>query len=298
MPWIVRWPRIDLDRIDDERFASAVDRFQLQMKALQPDHETATAFQFASSFVEIAKNHWDASQHEAAWTAYKGAERCLVELLDEDGLLLEQQQVLLESREKLSGWRKATVEQLLASSSDEPTPMNDLSRRAFVRRLQFARRVLDEQTDNTYLRTHVLRGHLRRAGVVLVVVMLLMWAAIAMAQATGWTPDRVQDPFTDPWQFAVLAGLGAFGAAVSGVVRFMTADTEWRIPQLKAERVLIWLRPVVGAAAALVVIGVLESGLGGLQLDAQAVLAIAVVSGFTETLVSRAVTQASTAIAK
>lgn len=289
--------RNDLHRIDDERFHSALDRFQTE-RYRHPDVKGSSSLQHADRQITIAREHWTNGEREAAWTAVKGADRELVVLLDDVDLEIEQQRVLAEARDKLTGWRRSIVEQLLTTPSSGATQIEKRPHDELIRRVRTARRVLDDHMDNVYLRMQLLRGHLRRAGAMLLITLLVTGLILGLALEAEWRPNSAQDPFADLRSFVVVAALGAFGAAVSGAVRFMARDAEWKIPQLKAERVLIWLRPIVGAAAAIVVVGLLASGLGGLRMNADAALAIALISGFSEALVSRAVTQASASITR
>lgn len=289
---VAGWFRRDLHELDAEGFEAALDRFDAEVRRLERTHPSSPIIEDARAMRSTAKCHWDADEHTAAWVTYKHADRQLLHLRGVDDLELERQRVCREAQEKLSGWRRAAVTNALTTGDDAP------QRDDLLRRVAVARRVLDDHYDNMYLRLDLLRGHLRRGGAVLIVVLLVTAAILALAHGAAWSPGGRQDPFADPWSFVVLATLGAFGAAISGVVRFMRADVDWKVPQLKAERALIWVRPFVGAAAAIVVVGVLASGLAGVRLAAGSALAIALISGFSETLVSRAVAQAANAIAR
>jgi hypothetical protein len=240
---------------------------------------------------------WSEGSHDAAWSALKTADRESVDRLDAPSLAFERKRVLKEAQDKLSGWRLATIEECLETHPGCQEDGGDPE--VLAAKVKAARRIVDDHLDNVHLRERLLKAHLQRAGAVLVVVLVLLGIVVSVLEPTAEVTGEAEglDPFSDLRDLLLIAALGAFGAAVSGVVRFVARDVSLGIPRLKAERTLIWLRPFVGAAAGIVVVAVLLSGLAGLQVTNDAsVLAYALVSGFSEALVSRTVAKVSASI--
>lgn len=277
-----------LDRFDTERFQTELDRLWATWSSSgQPPASI-------DQVVQVAMARWSEGRHDAAWSALKAVDRELVDRLDAPSLAFERSRVLKEAQDKLGGWRLATIEECLKEDlgcDEGGTP------ESLASNVKAARRVLDGHLDNVHLRERLLKGHVQGAGVVLLLVLLGLVVVLGVLAWTEWAVDGL-DPFSNLADFCLVAALGAFGAAVSGVVRFVARDVSLGIPRLKAERTLIWLRPLVGAAAAVVVVAVLLSGLAGLEVTNDASLLVyALVSGFSEALVSRTVAKVTASIA-
>lgn len=276
-----------LDRFDTERFQTELDRLWATWSSSGRPPASI------DRIVQVAMERWSEGRHDAAWSALKVVDRESVDGLDAASLAFERSRVLKEAQDKLSGWRLATIEECLAQRGCDEEGGDPESVATDVKA---ARRIVDDHLDNVHLRERLLKGHLQRAGLVLMIVLVLLGIVLGVLSRTQWAVDGL-DPFTDMGDFFLIAALGAFGAAVSGVVRFVARDVSLGIPRLKAERTLIWLRPFVGAAAAIVVVAVLLSGLVGLEVTNDAsILVYALVSGFSEALVSRTVAKVSASI--
>jgi hypothetical protein len=185
-----------------------------------------------------------------------------------------------------------------AAMSEVPRRDQDEELAELRTRIKAARQVLDVHQDNTYLKLRLLSRHLLWAGVLLLVTLAVAVGTVAIVLGLGWSPSGDEELFADARSVLVVVLLGAVGGATSGLITVLNPGTQLRIPDVKAQRYLVLLRPLVGAAAALIVVAILQSGLGGVQADARAALAVAFIAGFSERLVSRAVAAASSAIAK
>ena len=324
-----RWWR-DLDVYDAERLQGAMDEYAVDMEA-RAKTTPGTWMQIAAKHLQQAEHH--KSDVDRAWPALKAAQRELVDTFAETELLIEADRLAREAADKLHGWRLNTVVDALAfpaaserlrkglgsksidnssasvgrspfgsnegtaaSAQSTRTPMQDFELADLRDRVKAARRILDEGQDNVYRKLRLLRGHLIRAGWVLGAVLLLVLIALIFVLWRGWSPSNEDVLLADSKSFIMVMALGALGAALSGVLTLLRPDSRQRIPDVKAQRHLVWLRPVIGAGAAVIVVAIFRSGLGGLSLDPEAALVAALIAGSSERLVSRAVASASAAI--
>lgn len=326
----------DLRAFDRERLDAAIAEFAVELETREaPGSEGWMAA--ANEHLRSARSCRDEGRIDGAWTLLKAAQRETISSFSETELLVEADRIRCEAAAKLTGWRACAVEDVLSGaghrrgdgsvlrarvmdvldehSSGPADGRNALEARVravltgeprrekaveldeWRVRVKEARRIVDVHSDNVYRRLHLLRGHLRRAGIVLVLVLLASWVAVAVAPRWGWSPTA-GDVLADGPSFLLVMLLGALGASLSGVLTLLATDRHQRIPDVRAQRLLVWFRPVVGAAAAVIVVSVLLSGLAGVRVDPEAAAAVAFVAGFSEMLVSRAVAAASAAIVK
>jgi hypothetical protein len=327
----------DLEAFSSQRLGAALEEFRVEKTRREQDSPGPWA-RSADEHAQNAQRALDRDRFEAGWSALKAAQRELIESYDETEALVEADRILREARDKLDGWRREAIEDALSSAwkrlgdaarlrervtmslealgdADDATAadlrdrvraaMSEVPRRdqdeelAELRtRIKAARQVLDVHQDNTYLKLRLLSRHLLWAGVLLLVTLAVAVGTVAIVLGLGWSPSGDEELFADARSVLVVVLLGAVGGATSGLITVLNPGTQLRIPDVKAQRYLVLLRPLVGAAAALIVVAILQSGLGGVQADARAALAVAFIAGFSERLVSRAVAAASSAIAK
>jgi len=130
----------------------------------------------------------------------------------------------------------------------------------------------------------------------LVLIAVLVITAVALF-AVGYPASN--GPFIADWRAVVVVMvLGALGAAVSGVLTPLAQDRSERIPDAAAQRALVWVRPFIGAGAAVIVVAILHSGIGGVSITPEASGVVALAAGFSERLVGQSVAMASSAIAR
>ena len=111
-------------------------------------------------------------------------------------------------------------------------------------------------------------------------------------------------------QFLLVISLGALGASLSGLLTVSRTDSAQRVPDIRAQRHFVWLRPAIGAAASIVSIGTLaalglipEVGPPGEGSDTASAVQfslymVAFVAGFSEQFVTRTLASASGGLAK
>jgi hypothetical protein len=281
------WRRLSGRSFERERLAQAIAEFETKTSADARAEQEPWA-EIVAQYLDQAKAHFGRDEFDPAWSALKAAQRAAIPGLSEPALALEAQRVTRETSEKLSGWRKDAVQGIFETS----LPETDL-----VTRVSHAREILDEHQDNVYRRLRLLARHLAGAALLLVAALTLLMVAATL----GWAAILGgEDSVMADWRkLATVLVLGAAGAVLSGVVGMTTTELDRRIPQLRAQPLLLALRPLVGAGSAVLVVVILQSGLGGtVQLSETAVLAVAAIAGFSERIATHAIENSSKAITR
>ena len=215
-----------------------------------------------------------------AWTALKAASRELLWAYDDAELAQEAARVRAEASDKLRGWRRTCIIEAIDDAAPQPS----------LRTVLECRRVLDDGLDNSYLKSAMLRERLAVSSVSLFVGLVLVFAF------AGVVGDPEPNLLANVPSALLVGSLGAVGATLSALFSLRDQELVARIPDLQQSWLLIPLRPLIGAASALVMVLILQSGVAGLQLDSRAALAAAVGAGFSERWATRAVTTASEAM--
>lgn len=165
-------------------------------------------------------------------------------------------------------------------------------------RVRKAKEILDEDADNVYRKYRFLQKAVFRSFMLISGVLGVLGLFVALE----WIPEAVvaEDSPLASWRLLlVVMGLGALGSFMSAAIELRDSDRTLRIPDLRVNNTLMWLRPVVGAAGAIIVIVVLQSGLDGtITVGSTGLLPLAIAAGFTERLATRAVTSAEKAVGR
>jgi hypothetical protein len=201
------------------------------------------------------------------WTSLGSANRLM--LLDPDNQHTPQMVAIeleCETRKKLTGWRADAILALISVKENIPRM-----------RVAHALAIRDSQFETDYFKIVLRRRHLQ---LLFVALFLVLVSTIVVFHIL------CKPPFIDiKVIFAVLL-FGAMGAMLSVARGLMKTDLSARIPLQKIGSFMIWMRPLIGAAAALISFVLLNAKLvrlSGLEPeDLTAVLAIATLSGFSE----------------
>ena len=314
--------RIGIDPAELERIAAAFEEFGVDFKA-RAATSSERWVQSAKELHAAAERHKAEGEIDPAWTLLKAAQRELLNDYTDAELQIERRRCELEASHKLRGWRKEVVSWLLAPqrggadasrdddhspsvASADPASQQDLadvpldqgeSTNDDLRmRVIAARVIFDEYQDNEYRKLRLLQGHLLRAGALLAFALLLSIGVLIWVLNVGWSPDESDWVLADWRSLLVVASLGALGSTVSHVLQLLRPDSRARIPDVRAQRMTIWLGPIVGAAAALIVVAIARSGIGGITLDPGPSLVLAFVAGFSERLLRGSVAAAAKAV--
>jgi hypothetical protein len=219
-----------------------------------------------------AVDQWDL---ERGWKCFHAAQR--MELLFLESAELDAAAAAIgKEAEKLTGWRKKAVEEILENRT--LLAAGGVFRAALIR---------DEHFNNEAYKDGLRRGSALRLAVLLIVV---LGALLALAYFKFFTDIAPVSPDV----LLCVATVGLLGAIVSAITDTPKADSPARIPEMASSFRVTILRLMMGPASAIVLFFVIRSDLSRsiVQLekgDGYAVLVIAFVAGFTERLVLRVV---------
>jgi len=230
---------------------------------------------------------------DAGWGLLREAERLLVFGADEQELIQRAIALRTEAKEKLKGWRRQAVEDLFSNEqvkavlSDRRCCPEAASRKVIERAVFEGLWVLHGHYNNTYYRLRMARRQLLFLLLFLgaLLAVFFWWLGLPRASA-GTSPDTGLIPFV-----ALFGGLGAVLSAVFQISR--SADK--KIPESILHGLITAGRPLVGAASALFLYMVLQSGLVNLidpsKIGEASHLTLAFVAGFSERLILQTVGQ-------
>ena len=347
-----KWLRLVLAGVsvtEVQRFDAALDAATTALER-RPRADDDSWRETAQNDIENAEKRRAAYQLEAAWSALNSSRREMTRSFNSSELVAEARIIRNEAADKLTGWRRNSVADLLPAElldgvglvsggltvertvrlrntptrNAAPSPASQLEDMRFENadgddaeagaqrsdairslvedlrtRLIDAKWVLDTHSDNLYHKYRILR----RAVISTTLAYLAFLAALVAIVGLEWVPSALltdspeQSPLGSWRLMLVVMTLGIVGAFFSSATELRNRDDKLRIPDLRVRYTLMAMRPVVGAAGAVVVIVVLQSALGdAVTLQPTAIFGVAIAAGFTERLVTKTVSSAANAI--
>lgn len=201
------------------------------------------------------------------------AYRFLIHGLPETELEARADALRYEALEKLSGWRRSAVENLLGTEKN-PEEID-------AARLSLAQLVIDVHFQNVYFKLEVVAHFVPWLSVALGMLALgtmLYSGFLATEDATSFLGD--------PEQTTLVLFLGAMGAVLSNTTTLLGATG--RIPQVISGLTNFSVRPLFGAVSAVAVAVILQSGYLPIdQPTTNQLYAVALLSGFSDQLLTR-----------
>jgi hypothetical protein len=233
----------------------------------------------ADQQIKLAGEYLTARNLQQGWTSLQSANRAIL-LNNKDKSRLRLTAIeLRREMAKLSGWRARAIEDLICDDKGEVREnIEDL-------RVFCALAIRDDQFQTDYFRISLRRRHLK----------FLFWLLVAgiTASLVLASLGRLPEPFNNVKVMAGVVIFGAFGAALSVARGLLKADLSAKIPSQQIGAVVVWMRPAIGAAAALISWVLLSVGairLFNLESDNPTlVFTVAIVSGFSERFIVGAI---------
>jgi hypothetical protein len=235
--------------------------------------------------LEKAKEAAERRDFERGWRCLKAADRFMLYGLaqvDPTALEIRAKAIANEAADDgkgLSKWRQKSIQGLLEDKcGDLVVPVKaDL--------LVEAKRILDEHQDNVYQRLSILKSRLQWLfwiGMVFLAVWLILSPPVPRILSADDALASIADNSLVFWVVIMLAGV--LGSLISSFTSAIGVDIKRsNIPADLATHIITQARLVVGALSALAVTLVLSAGILSFQeLSYAFVVAIAVVSGFTD----------------
>ena len=217
---------------------------------------------------------------QQGWSSLNSANRLiLLDKGDPQALQLAAVELVRETKKKLSGWRGEAISDLICDEKGKVLP--NIGQEPM--RVIHAQAIRDNQFETDYFKIILRRWHLQQ-------LFLLLAACILATLAVCYF---LPPPFNDVKLIVAVLLFGAMGAALSVARGLIKADLSAKIPTQKIGSFVIWMRPAIGATAALVSFVLLNSKairiLNWDPTDPTVILTIATVSGFSERFIVGAI---------
>lgn len=286
-PWWHRPCRILMPGLDRQlvRLDAEVEALGIrlaQAAAATGDDAAARALQRAREFQRLARRAAGRCDVEGGWRAVHDAEEHLLETLAPHERLWEAAHIRQRCK-NFSAGKRALVERLLAEKELRRAPLAE--QRARVRK---AAEIRYNHWENEYQQTGV-----RAARVAMLALALAAGLALVVLLTFAGSIDPFQGKVKRP--HGVVAGVVAFGmigGATSSVLAAVAGER--RLPEQARDGPWHLARPLFGAAAGLVVVVAIASGLLGIAVvSPNAYFAWAAAGGFSEILLVGAMTRIS-----
>jgi 8-oxo-dGTP diphosphatase len=217
---------------------------------------------------------------DGAWKCFHTAQQLELLYLDTDQLNVAAMAIRAEA-DKLYGWRKAAVDQLLTVKEGENHKPERVLQAAVIR---------DQHYDNEVYKDGLRRNNNLRFAVVL----LLVLAALLGLSWLGYLSSASQS--NEAAMLLSVAIFGLLGSTISATTAMSKPPTTSRIPEMVSSIHVTALRLLVGPASAILLYFVAQTDLykhlfkfGPTPDDHYAILVIAFAAGFSERLVLRVV---------
>ncbi|MBI4307046.1 MAG: NUDIX hydrolase [Chloroflexi bacterium] len=229
---------------------------------------------------------------DEAWRYLNAAKRLEVFGMSAEELAIEHVRVRSETGKKLRSWRLEAAELVLNPSSDSRSSAGQ-NAPPTASSIYAAREILDEHYANVYFKLRLLGQRLA----VLPAFMLLALLALFLSVYYGATGSEPGTVLGDWKRLVSVMALGSAGAVLSAIITAVRGAG--RIPELFSQKWFELIRPLVGAASAVVVLVVLEAGVTSfLSVQGAVGYPLAVLAGFSERLVTKAMESMETAAEK
>ena len=180
-----------------------------------------------------------------------------------------------EAAAKIDGWRGKAIADLLCDANGDLITVSEND----AMRVIDAIALRDDDSQNTWYKIMLRRRHLRS-------LFALLCVTIGVTVVLAWRPGLGEYLGTLRQVVAVIL-FGALGAALSVAQSLITLDISAKIPAQQIGAFVVWMRPAIGAAAALVVLALLRANehlhvLGGFALNPAIIGVFALLAGYSE----------------
>lgn len=242
-----------------ERLESAVTDARKRLECLGENGKDPARIKICRDLIEKAeqaartRQGWFARPREyLAWDCLAQFDRHIVFLLGPAERAALWESLKAEAEKKLDGHRKEAVKELSKKGSAALDPgAKDAAPPAEV--VSEVMRLLQTTSQNTYHKIDQLRRQIDYAGILLMVLVVALLAGTVVRIRMGWSGDV---------DGALLLGtlMGLIGGVLSLAFSVTRSDVSAKIPAMRSSFEVARIRPFIGAAIALPVILIFESG--------------------------------------
>jgi hypothetical protein len=223
-----------------------------------------------------------ARKAEPGWAALSAAQREILSDPNDIDRLLYAAIVLRQELDKVGGWRAKAIADLVCD--DKGHLQSSLKQEP--RRVIEAIALRDDSFNTTYFKILLRRRSLTQLFLLLLVVITVT----IVLSASGALPE----PLADTSMLIAVVLFGALGASVSVAQGLLTLDLSSKIPAQQLGSFVVWMRPTIGAAAALLAFVLLHANTT-LKIfvwdttNTVLILVLAFVAGFSERFIVGAI---------
>lgn len=216
---------------------------------------------------------------DTAWTAFNAAQRLVLGRAGDDEIIARTSALRVEVETQLTGWRQEAARAVLGPDDPNSVPTTH----AVVQ----TQRLIDEYNDHRYRQMATHGRSLRFIGL-LVSGLLIAFGIVVGFEWISFPTDDGPSIFASLGSYLAVVVLGAMGALLSVFMSRIGGPDANPHTDL-SNRVAGYVRPVLGALSAIVVVLVLESGVQNIiSLGDNGIFVAALLAGFSERLIDRA----------
>jgi len=277
-----------------DRLASAITEAWIDLdrqiqKATDADRSQLTApwVRAAYRLLLDADRHLAALNLQSGWSSLEAALRVILLNAHEVGRTERAAVALRHEADKIGGWRAKAIKELICTDDGKVRP--DLNTAEGRSRVADALAIRDDFFNTTYFKITLLRRHLFQ-------LFLLIWFAVLACLVLS-DCATMPPPLNDPKLLSAVVLFGILGAVVSLARSLMSTDVSAKIPAQQIGAFLVWMRPGIGAAMALISLVLLEANAALKLLDLSSfdprnravVMFVAFAAGFSERFIVGAI---------
>jgi len=309
-----------------DRLAGAINETKTDLKRQIDGGPGSDWKATAEEFLQQAEDYLDGWNLQQGWVALAAAQRAILLNPNDPDRVLRAGHVLRRETEKevekVTGWRAKAIKDLLCglpehcyedgkdggkkdgieskiTKDDNNTANSAAAKQSKEHALtpEMCKRVIDaialrdDQANTTYFKILLRRRSL-------VQLSLILWVGIIVCAGLS-AFHALPAPFNAARQVAAVIVFGVLGATLSVGHSLMTANISAKIPSQQIGSVVVWMRPGIGAAAALIAFAFIHANetLGIFKetwgKDFKVIIAIAVAAGFSERFIVGAIDRIS-----
>jgi len=257
------------------RVQVAIEQLEIEM-SYQRDCKRmkSVVLDITDKLIACARQDLDEGELNNSWKHIQDATRLLLDGYKPEKLKQEAIALRKES-EKMKVWRKEAMQALLADGKATDTDEG-------LEAVRKAMEIRDQSFCNQYYKNAVRGESLRKVfGIIVVILMGVLILAYYQMLIV------LKDEMHVSGLLSVML-MGALGASFSVAMSLTHQDTSASIPEQRLGSFITWMRPMVGAAAALAVYIFMAAEIMGFTVKGNfsvTVLAFAFIAGFSERFV-------------
>ncbi len=233
-----------------ERLIAAYDIVDVDVKRREDALASGTPkppwLQAARLHLTKANAHVKERKYQVAWQEVKAADRTLLEDPADGGAAVSRAATLLREAQDLDGRRGKAMSDLLCDENGKLRSTLNEERPRIVE----AAAVRDDFTNTQYFRIELRRRHLISLfflllGTLVTIVTLSYFGRMELFRDASITPHRSD-------RLVTTIVLGVLGASISVAQALLAADITAKITAQHVGAYMVWIRPMIGAATAVV----------------------------------------------